>query len=137
MKTKTLTLIACIGLLITSTFQGCSKYPDGPEFSLRTRTERVSNTWKVENYKVNDVDFTSLVTSYNETFSKSGDYSYSWAIISGSGTWAFQNSDKEIRLSGGDNQSSRTLTIMKLEEKSLWYYYMEGTIKHELHLISK
>jgi len=103
--------------------------------SLRSRAERVANVWKVENYKINGSDYTSLVSSYTETFSKSGGYSYSWGILSGSGNWTFQNSDKEIKLSGNDGQSSRTLFIQKLEEKSFWYYYMDGNDKYELHLV--
>lgn len=116
-------------------FQSCSKYEEGPLISLRSRNERVSNTWKVENYKVDGKDLTSLVTNYKETFTKGGAYSYSWGSINGSGTWAFQNNDMEIKLVGVDNQSSHTLIIQKLEEKSFWYYYMEGNEKHELHLV--
>jgi hypothetical protein len=113
----------------------CNKYEDGPGISLRTRTERVSNTWKVENYKVNGSDFTSLLNDYRETFTKSGNYSYTWNSLNGTGTWVFQNKDQEIRLTGNDNQSSRTFIILKLEEKSFWYYYMDGNDKHEIHLI--
>jgi hypothetical protein len=117
------------------TLPSCNKYEDGPTISLRSRTERVSNTWKVENYKINNTDFTSLMSDYRETFTSGGKYTYSWGSLDGSGTWAFQNNDKEIRLTGGDNQSSRTFVILKLEEKSFWYYYLDGSDKHEIHLI--
>lgn len=137
MKLEKIILIGLIALTLATTFAGCKKYPDGPEFSLRTRASRVANTWKVENYKINGSDFTSLVSSYTETFSKNKSYSYSWGILDGSGTWAFQNKDAEIKLTGNDNQSSHTLTILKLEEKTFWYYYMNGNDKYELHLIQK
>jgi len=78
--------------------QSCTKYEDGPKISLRSRTERVANTWKVDNYKVKGVDYTSLVTSYNETFTKEGNYNYEWGGASGSGTWVFQNNDDEIKI---------------------------------------
>lgn len=126
-------------LLLTSilllSFQACNKYEEGPALSLRSRTERVSNTWKVENYKVNGEDLTSLVSNYTETFTKSGNYSYQWGAFDGNGNWAFQNSDREIKLNGTDDQSSHTLFILKLEEKSFWYYYIDGSSKHELHLV--
>ncbi len=137
MKIKKIIPVALLALILATTFQSCKKYPDGPSLSLRSRTERVSNTWKLENYKINGNDFTSLVSSYTETFSKTKSYSYSWGILDGSGTWAFQNKDSEIRITGNDNQSSRTLTILKLEEKTFWYYYFEGNDKYELHLIQK
>ena len=130
--------LTIFGLTIGTQFiTSCKKYPDGPEFSLRTRKERLANTWKVDNYKVNGTDFTSLLANYTETFTKTGGYNYSWSLFNGSGTWSFQNKDKEVMLSGSDNQASRTLILLKLEEKSLWYYYMEGNDKHEFHLNEK
>ena len=127
-------------MLVLSSFlilgiQSCNKYDEGPNISLRTRTERVANTWKVENYKVNDEDLTSLVTNYQETFTKAGNYSYKWGLFEGNGNWSFQNRDLEIKLVGTDNQSSHTLFILKLEEMSFWYYYIDGDSKHELHLV--
>jgi hypothetical protein len=117
--------------------QSCKKYEDGPDFSLRTRGSRVANTWRIDNYKINGDDFTSLVSSYTETFTQKGAYSYDWGFSHGSGSWEFANKDADIKLNGSDDQSSRTLHILKLEENSLWYYYMQGNDKHELHLIAK
>lgn len=136
MKTKISLVIALLGVMTISSLQSCQKYADGPSISLRTRTERVANNWKVENYKINGSDYTSLVASYTESFSKSESYSYDWGSINGEGTWKFINDDEEIQLTGNDNQSSRKLFILKLEEKSFWYYYMDGDDKHELHLVA-
>ncbi len=138
MKTKTkISIILLIVTVVAMPFiQGCKKYSDETGINLRSRSERVANTWRVENYKINGDDYTSLVSSYTEAFSKSGSYSYNWSFQNGSGTWAFQNNDKEIKLNGSDDQSSRTLIILKLEEKAFWYYYIDGNDKHELHLTS-
>ena len=127
MKTKTMKTMSLLlfGALMMVTVQSCKKYPDGPALSLRSKTARVANTWKVENYKENGNDYTSLVAGYMETYSKDGNYSYSWGILSGTGKWAFQNDDKEIRITGINNQSSTTLYILKLQEKEFWYYYMD------------
>ena len=137
MKTKIKTsLILALTIVLSIPFmQGCKKYPEGPILSLRSRTERVSNTWKIDNYKINETDYTSLVTGYVETFSKDGNYSYSWGSASGTGKWEFQNKDTEIKLTGISNQDSHTLFILKLEEKQFWYYYMDGNDKHEFHLV--
>jgi hypothetical protein len=134
MNFKNLFLILFIGLLSVST-QSCNKYEDGPFFSIRSRTERVANTWKIDNYKVNGNDYTSLMGGYTETYSKDGNFSYAWGSFSGTGTWAFQNKDKEIKITGINNLSSMTLFILKLEEKEFWYYYMDGNDKKEFHLI--
>jgi len=136
MKTKTTSLLICAALIMT-VFQSCKKYPDGPLISLKSKTERVCNTWKVDNYKVNGNDFTSLVANYTETYTKDGNYLYTFVGLSGSGTWAFQNKYKEIRITGIDNQSSQTLYIQKLEEKQFWYYYLDGNDKKEFHMIQQ
>lgn len=137
---KNLTRAFLLALLCGSTLtivQSCQKYENGPFISLRSRTERISNQWKVENYKVNGTDYTSLVSSYVETFSESGAYSYSWTLLNGEGTWAFQNKDMEVKLTGDSAQTSRTLYILKLEEDEFWYYYMDGDDKHEYHMIAQ
>jgi len=135
MKNKTnITLIIIAAIMLTG-FQSCEKYPDNPLITLHSRSERVANTWAIDNYKVDGTDFTSLVTGYTETFTKEGDYSYDWSAVEGTGKWAFQNDDMEIQITGTDNQQSRTLYILKLEEKQFWYYYMDGNVKHEFHLV--
>jgi len=135
-KKKFALLIVIIAFMLPI-MQGCKKYPDGPMISLLSRTDRVANTWQVDNYKLNGTDYTSLMSSYTETYSKSGAYSYAWGILAGSGTWKFQNNDAEILITGTTNQSTVTLTILKLEEKEFWYYYMDGTDKKEYHMIQK
>ena len=119
------------------TIQSCQKYPDGPFFSLRSRSERLSNTWKVDNYKINSTDFTSLVTNYTETYTKDGAYSNNWGNKNESGLWSFKNNASDIQVSNKDTQDIRTQTILKLEEKELWFYYMKGNDKHEFHMIPK
>lgn len=133
-KVVTTMMILLGGLVILGT-ESCSKYPDGPTVSFRSRAERVANTWKIDNYKVNGTDYTSLMSGYTETFTKDGNYSYSWGSLNGSGLWSFQNKDEEIRLTGINNQSDHTLFILKLEEKQFWYYYMDGGDMKEFHMV--
>ena len=123
--------------LIFPTLQGCQKYPDGPFMSFESRIDRVTNTWKVDNYKKNGNDYTSLMSDYSETYTKNMEYSYKWGSFSGNGSWAFQNDDKEVRITGINNQESLTLVILKLEETQFWYYYMDGNDRKEFHMIQK
>lgn len=136
LKKSTLFILLLVGMM-APILQGCNKYSEGPILSVVSRTERLANIWKVENYKIDGTDYTSIVSNYTEIFSKSGAYSYDWGILGGSGTWAFQNNDMEVKLTGNDNQTSRTLYILKLEEKALWYYYTENDKRHEFHLSQK
>ena len=129
------TWIIGVSVMLVFLFQSCQKYEDGPLISIRSRGERISNTWKVDNLKINGSDYTSIVTNYTETFTKSGTYTYDWSLLNGSGTWKFQNNDEEVILNGNDDHSSRTLIILKLEEKQFWYYTMVGNDKYEYHLV--
>lgn len=137
MKTKRNLAVILFSTLLFFSIQSCEKYPDNQLVSLQSRAERVANNWQVDNYKVNGSDYTSLVADYTELFTKEGNYSYQWGLFSGTGTWAFQNNDEEIRITGIDNQTSRDLIILKLEEKEFWYYYMDGTDRHEFHMIQQ
>ncbi|MBI3234189.1 MAG: hypothetical protein HYZ42_09140 [Bacteroidetes bacterium] len=129
--------ISFFALALLLVVNGCNKYPDGPSISLRSRTARLANTWKIDNYKLNGNDYTSLMSGYSETFTSEGGYSYNSTLSDGTGKWAFQNDDTEVRITGTDNQRSVTLMIQKLENKQLWYYYMDGNDKKELHLVQQ
>jgi hypothetical protein len=87
----------------------------------------------------NGTDITSLYvnSNYSETYTKDGTYSYTWTYGSGSGKWAFENSDKQIKRSGVSGQSSVDLTILKLKEKELWFTGTDGGDTYEFHLIPK
>ena len=136
-RIKNLTLTVFFAALITLPLESCKKYPDGPSISFRTRTARLCQTWKIDNAKRNGSDYTSFVTNYQETYLKSGNYSYMWGNLGGTGKWAFQNDDKEIFVNGVSQQSSHTLIILRLAENSFWYYYMDGGDKYEFHMIPK
>ena len=128
-----------LGLVILSVMmmgmQSCSQYPDNNGITLVSKMERVSKAWQVENYKLNGTDYTSLMAAYTETFTKQGTYSYQWAILGGSATWAFQTNDAEIKITGVSNVATKTLIILKLEEKAFWYYYLDGTDRKEFHMV--
>lgn len=136
-KFKLSTLFVIFTLTVSTSFYACKKYENGPGLSLRSRSERVAGTWGVENLKKNGNDITSLYQDYKETYTKSGDYTYNWGGISGSGNWAFQKEDEEIKLTGTLNQADHTLVIQKLKEDQFWYYYMDGTDKYEFHMVPR
>ena len=131
---KLVSLVILSGLMLIG-LQSCSQYPDNSGITLVSKIDRVSKAWQVENYKVNGNDYTSLMAAYTETFTKQGTYDFQWSILGGTASWAFQNNDAEIRIIGVSNVSTKTLVILKLEEKSFWYYYLDGNDRKEFHLI--
>lgn len=107
--------------------------------SLRSKTARVCNTWKVEKYIVNGNDqtqvFQNLFHNYMETYREDGVYGYSYDVISASGKWEFQNDKNEIKRYGVSSQSSETMYILRLKEKEFWYSIKDGSDDVEIHLI--
>ena len=128
--------LACI-LITISSIIACKKYPDGPGLSLASRTSRVVNTWKMENVILNGSDITSFYinSNYIETYDKNGNYSYSSTFGGGSGKWAFENKDSQIKRNGVSGQESQDMTILRLKEKSFWYMFIDGKDNYEFHLI--
>lgn len=122
--------IACLFMLAPS-IQCCKKYEDGPLLSMKTRKERLANTWQVKTCFIDGKDSTALYSGYHETFTKGGNYYYSGKNCSGSGTWAFCEKDSQINLTGEKNC---TLVITKLDEKELWYYYYENGVEKEFRM---
>ncbi len=129
--------VLTIGSTVLALMSSCKKYEDGPLISFRTRTERLSNTWEVDNYTVNGNDLTSLYTNCTETFSKGGDYSYSCGLFDGAGKWKFHSNDERIQLTGNDDKSNRNLKILKLEEDAFWYSTDDGGDVTEVHMVTK
>lgn len=129
---KSLLLIVLSFVVVLSS---CKKYEEGPMLSLRSKSARVANTWKVEHATYNGADITSLYADYRETYTKDGVYSYVHGNDAGSGKWEFQNDKEEIKRSGVSGQSTETLFILKLKEKEFWYYVMDGNDRTEVHLI--
>lgn len=116
---------------------GCKKYEDGPSVSLIPRTERLCNTWQVFSCNVNGSDMTSYYvnTHYIESYDKSGRYAYSSAFGSGSGQWIWSGDQSIVSRFGIDGDPSRDLHILRLKEKELWYYYMDGNDRVEFHMV--
>lgn len=136
MKNLVVTILA-IGFI---GFASCKKYEEGPAISFRSKTARVANTWKVEQYLFNGADetnaFNALFPNYREVYDKEGNYSYSFDTNNtGSGRWEFQSNNEEIKRSGVSSQPTETLVILKLKEKEFWYYYMDGNDRSEFHMI--
>ena len=108
----------------------CKKYPDGPAISLRSKTERLSNSWQMAQVLEGGVDKTSdyqfAFNGYNLIIENDGNYSYNYKAlgvvpISETGKWAF-NSDKTkvIFDPSSNNNGNNELKILRLMEEDLW-----------------
>jgi|YNPMSStandDraft_1061717.scaffolds.fasta_scaffold00167_7 hypothetical protein len=134
-------LVALLSIFIFA----CKKYEEGPMFSLRSKEERLANTWKVKQYFENGVDKTKdfldefknfvMNISKNNTYTLSYDDSYYDDKYSESGTWYFNTGKTSVIFIDDDNCAS-TWKILKLKEKEFWAEIIEDDMKIEIRLIS-
>lgn len=139
-NTRTTLLLAfTVTLLATS----CKKYEDGPMFSLRSKTERISNTWRVERATDGGNDVTSSFDQYELQLLSNGDASLAALYSLGSlsfefqtnGTWSFESKKEDLRLDFENDAADRTYEILRLKEDELWLKEKGDDL--ELHLVSR
>ncbi len=126
-----------LSLVLIFILSACKKYEEGPDFSLRTKTERVANTWKIV-----DIMLGNSYTNYNSIFTsiqytRNGNYNLVITDINNSdillkevnGKWGFYDDKKYIIQSYPEFiyhgvrylENIDTVKIIMLKEKELWY----------------
>mgnify|MGYP000998885919 FL=1 len=135
-----LTVVASV-LMLTS----CSPYEEGPAISLRSRTERLCNEWRLTRLYINGTEQTLSSFDQQTTleFKDNGTVNYSYAVmdstaivITGSGTWEFNDDQTEVFTTitytlGGTEKD--TFKILRLKEEELWFENNEDGDVVETH----
>ncbi|TND10331.1 MAG: hypothetical protein FD123_579 [Bacteroidetes bacterium] len=145
--------LAVVFIVSAATVTSCKKYEDGPMLSLRTKTHRVVNDWKLETYYLDDVNKTDSlgISNYTESFKDDGTVLRSFISVAGDTvsdtcTWAFANKKENLELTGADSLeiseqigfvTPANLKILRLKEKELWYSFEKNGATHEFHLLQK
>ena len=122
-------LFLCLAFFSLTTIS-CNKYEEGAAFTLRTRSERVANIWKMENATRNGADVTAEFSTLKLTTTRSGALSQSFeengTMVELEGQWEFKSNDEEIEMVvSGDRlgipfESTTLWKIIKLKENELW-----------------
>jgi hypothetical protein len=91
-KVKLLMPILAIILIVSNVciFSGCKKYPDNTFISLRSRAERVANTWTGASLSGSPLGL---------KLTKDGSGTLGIGGSNASGTWQFTNNDADINMS--------------------------------------
>ncbi|MCD6065573.1 MAG: hypothetical protein K0S33_399 [Bacteroidetes bacterium] len=137
MKIKILSIVLLAGLITAS----CKKYDNGPGLSLRSKKERVANTWRIAQVTDDGNDVTDDYESYRLTLTKSGsaDLYIRYTFIGGSyevttgGTWVFQDKKEQLYLNFDNDDADATYRITKLKEDEMWL--RDDADNLEIHLI--
>ncbi|MEO9531077.1 MAG: hypothetical protein ABJG68_06185 [Crocinitomicaceae bacterium] len=140
---KTIKIASGLGLMLAFGLTSCNKYEDGPAISLRTKKERVANTWEIENAYRNGEEVTEDYEEYTLHMEKDGDAElaalYKWGDFSfeyeTDGTWMFENDAKTLKLDYENDDADQDYQILRLAEKELWIREIGG--EDELHLAPK
>ena len=127
---KSVLLILVVPLL----FPSCSKYEEGPSFSLKSSKTRVVNEWIIEYaYDFDDaIEETEKYAGETWEFLKDGDFiERENGAIDKAGTWELIGDNKSLKISlPGDIDY---YDIIKLKENEMWLKDNDD----ELHLIPK
>ncbi|MFT7156791.1 MAG: hypothetical protein ACI8Q1_001806 [Parvicella sp.] len=131
MKTSNLFLAASVVLILN--FSSCKKYEDGPGFSLKSKTGRLTGEWEV--VQVYDSNGQSLLGNEYEVemeFEKDGDfemtYGYSYGgqsysyTYKGDWEWESDKSEIEVVMDG----TKQTWEITRLTSKELQFEDEDG-----------
>jgi hypothetical protein len=114
------TLFLAATVITVLNFQSCSKYEDGPSFSLRTKKARLVGEWEV--VRIGDETYPQEGYTLEMTFEKDGDldfkYSYGTYSYTSAGDWEFSNDKEELELTL-DNEIV-TFEILRLTNKEVW-----------------
>lgn len=122
---------------------GCDDYENGPKMSFRTKRERAINTWKAEIAMRDDVDATAWYKDWTLDIREDGhivmtDLDDNDSVVTQNGFWDFVNDESEIRFLytiPAVDPDRKTVTILRLMEKQLWYRDVTDTATWEFHLI--
>tara|TARA_B100000683_G_scaffold221698_1_gene219004 strand:+ start:496 stop:915 length:420 start_codon:yes stop_codon:yes gene_type:complete len=129
-------------ILLCSIFISSCLYENGPAFSFRLKSERISNVWVYENYLINNLDVTSLFDSSRLEFTRDG-YVYKQtthqdSLITNIGKWEFDETTRSIlKIYLIDSTLStwgESWTILRLKEDDMWLESRSGVEIHELRL---
>lgn len=114
------TLFLAATVITVLNFQSCSKYEDGPSFSLRTKKARLAGEWEV--VRVGNETYPQDGYSIEMEFDKEGDFKYTFLYATYSysynGDWEFSSDKEELEIEI-DNEV-QTFEILRLTNKELW-----------------
>lgn len=134
MKKTQKTLFFAATLMTVLNFASCGKYDDGPGFSLRSKTSRITGEWEV--VRIGSQTFPNQGYSLEFEFEKKGDFKYTYAYgtysYSYAGDWEFSNDKEELELTF--DGTVEIFEIKRLTNKELW---LEDSTNDEWRLEAK
>jgi len=105
-------------VVIALNFSSCKKYEDGPMFSLRTKTARLTGTWEVVKIDGENPDGKLILE-----FEKDGDFTatfdYGSYSCSSEGVWEWASKKESLEITVDGDKTE--FDILRLTNKELWF----------------
>lgn len=135
MKTIKIILLAMLAMVLV--MGSACKYEEGPALSLRTKTARLTGTWKIEKYigidgtesKPDADDNTTWTLGKDNKLTVSAEFFGQPATIDG--TWEWINNKEGVRLTlflSEFDSDTQEFTILRLKNTELWLTEEGGQI---------
>jgi hypothetical protein len=137
---KTILSVA-IGILFLA---GCTKYENGPDFSVKSKKERLTNNWTVNeaiHLNGDGAAFHDMYPNYQLNIGEDDKYTKYYRmnaveVCIEQGKWKFTN-DKLHFITTCDNGSEIDYQILRLAGSELWVRFTDSGNEWELHLFPK
>lgn len=113
----------------------CSKYPDGPAISLRTKANRLVNDWILTSYLVNGVEIIDNQPETKMVIDKDGTYSRHNSVnilgqlqsVFEHGTWVFNGEKTSVLFLKDEETLPVEYSIRELRANKLVIQYYDKT----------
>jgi hypothetical protein len=139
MKTRILSLLA-VAVITVASMSSCSKYEDGPGFSMRSKKARLTGEWKVTEYKyqgeTQDLDGEEVKFEYEKDGSLTETYTSEGETGVEKGKWDFSNDKETLFVTYDGESNSDNYTIVRLTNKELWMFseYTQDNTTYKLEV---
>lgn len=111
-------LMLAAAVVICLNFSSCKKYEDGPMFSLRTKTARLTGEWEVVKIDGQSPDG-KLIFEFERGGDFKSTYDYGSYDYSMDGDWEWVSGKESIEITlDGDTEE---FDILRLTNKELWF----------------
>ena len=128
-------ILFCFIAMVVLLGTGCRKYPDGPNFSLIPKEQRIAQTWQVDQLYRNDIEETDAYEAFTMVFTAGGRFTWTLDLpnvdpISVAADWELASVKEQIKLTFDDKDpvSGETrllfMDIRRLTQDELWLYYL-------------
>ena len=120
--------LSFLGLFaVAAIMTSCSRYEEGPGFTLLSKKARFSGEWSVSNVTLNGTDITSQFLPSGTTYSFVTEKDGTWTTTisasgfnsTGTGTWELYEDDVIIVTNGSADTDGDTTQILQLKNKEM------------------